>query len=95
MSNTACTATLDQGSFAPTMAQAMPSRTKCLTLVWTFDGISESWTESIQLQTCPVTPFGALHDCEDCNLTLYEEDGASLPALTASRKRDIKEEESL
>ena len=96
MSITAWAATLDQGSFAPTMAQAMPSRTRCLTLIWTCGGISESWTEFIQLQTCPVTPFGALHEaCEECNPMFNEENGGSLAALIAGRKRDMEEEEGV
>ena len=96
MSNTACTAFLDQGNFAPTIAQAMPSRIRYLTFVWISDGISESWTESTQLQTCPVIPSGALHGArEDENLILCKDTGASLAILATDRIRDMVEGKGL
>lgn len=50
----------DHGRWAPTKAQAIPSRRMYLARVLTDSGIDERVTESIQRQSLPVGPDGSI-----------------------------------
>ncbi len=60
---------------------------RCLTLVWIFDGISSSWIVSIQLQTWPVTPAGALHGTRGDTTSFSNETSFTVPLADESVMR--------
>src|SRR5208282_385780 len=60
ISNIALAAFSDQGRWAPTKAQAMPSRRRYLARSWTSEGMDERVRECIQVHSFPVAPSGSI-----------------------------------